>query len=129
MFIDAMKPAFLLSLTLQDLNTDIVLCIEQIVKVLKPLSNSEAKDPWECPSVKLFKERMKVVSEESEYQGVKLKLYNQITLENYKKDVLNDLQCLSVKLKERLEWSDTQLIRSFLAFIDIKIGFIDIVKK
>ena len=72
---------------------------------------------------------MKVVSEESEYQGVKLKLYNQITLENYKKDVLNDLQCLSVKLKERLEWSDTQLIRSFLAFIDIKIGFIDIVKK
>ena len=33
----------------------------------------------------------KVVSEESECQGVKLKLYNQIPLHNCKKDVLNDL--------------------------------------
>ena len=47
---------------------------------------------------------MKVVSKESECQGVKLTLYNQITLESCKKDVLNDLQGLSVKLKERLEW-------------------------
>ena len=116
MFIDAMKPASLLSLTLQELNTDIVLCIEQILKTFKSLTNLQAKDPREWPSVKLVKERMKVVSEESQYQGVKLMLYNQITLENCKKDVLNDLQCLSVKLKERLEWSDTQLLRSFLVF-------------
>ena len=45
-------------------------------------------------------------------------MYNQITLEKCKKDVLNDLQRLIVKLKERLEWSDTQLLRSFLVFID-----------
>ena len=120
MFIDAMKPASLLSLTLQELNTDIVLCIEQILKAFKYLTNLQAKDPLEWPSVKLVKERMKVVSEESQYQGVKLMLYNQITLENCKKDVLNDLQRLIVKLKERLEWSDTQLLRSFLVFSDTK---------
>ena len=116
-FIDAMKPASLLSLTLQELNTDIVLCIEQILKMFKSLSNLQAKDPREWPSVKLVnKERMKVVSEESQYQDVKLMLHNQITVENCKKDVLNDLQRLSVKLKERFQWSDTQLLRSFSVF-------------
>ena len=98
-----------------------VLCIEQILKTFKSLTNLQAKDPREWPSVKLVnKERMKFVSEESRYQGVKLMLHNQITLENCKKDVLNDLQRLSVKLKERLEWSDTQLLRSFLVFNDTK---------
>ena len=77
MFIYAMKPAYLLSLTLQELNTDIVLCIEQILKTFKSLTNLQAKDPREWPSVKLVnKERMKVVSEESQYQGIKLMLYN-----------------------------------------------------
>ena len=85
MFIDAMKPTSLLSLTLQELNTDIVLCIEQILKAFKSLTNLHAKDPREWPSVKLVKERMKVVSEESQYQGVKLMLYNQLTLENCKR--------------------------------------------
>ena len=70
--------------------------------------------------MKLVKERMKVVFEESKYQGVKLKLYNQVTLESCKKDVLNNLHGLYVKLKKQLEWSDTQLLRSLLAFIDVK---------
>ena len=52
--------------------------------------------------MKLVKERVKVVSEESKYQGVKLKLYNQVTLESCKNDVLNNLQGLSVKLKNSL---------------------------
>ena len=85
MFIDAMKPTSWLSLTLQELNTDIVLCIEEILKTFKSLTNLQAKDPREWPSMKLVKERMKVVSEESQYQGVKLMLYNQITLENCKR--------------------------------------------
>ena len=120
MYVDAMKPISLLSLTLQGHSVDIVLCIEHILKTSKALKSIETKDPLEWPTVKLVLDRIKKVGEDSEYQGATLKGFDVTTLQYCKKQVLSDLQRLILKMRERLEWTDTTLLRSLLVFIETK---------
>ena len=120
MFIEAVRPAAVLSLSLQELNTDIVLCIEYTLKSLRSLTTLQTQDPLQWPTVKLARERIKTVGNKSEYQGATLKCYNVSTLEFCKQNVLADLKRLITKTKERLMWSDPGLLRSILAFIDTK---------
>ena len=106
MFIEAVRPAAVLSLSLQELNTDIVLCIKYILKSLRPLTALQTQDPLQWPTVKPARERIKTVDDKIEYQGATLKCYNVSTLEFCKQNVLADLERLISRTKERLMWSD-----------------------
>lgn len=117
MYIDAMKPVFHLSLTLQKKDADIVLSIENTLKSMKAIKSLQSKDPREWPSVELLKSRMKVVDGGKEYQGTSFTGFD-AALDQCKAHVVKDLEQLCVKIKERLEWSDVQLLRALLAFIE-----------
>ena len=83
------------------------------MKALKSLSELA---PIEWPTVKLVK-RLKDVDDQKEYQGVVLQNFDS-TLEQCKKHVMDDICRLEQKIKERLEWSDIQLMRSILVFLE-----------
>lgn len=55
---------------------------------------------------------MKKDSGENVYQGVALKRYDAATLSYCSSEALADLERLTEKMRERLEWSDTDLIRA-----------------
>ena len=60
---------------------------------------------------------MAVVRIQKEYQGVVVQDF-EACLEQSKGDVLADVQRLERCMKERLEWSDTEMLRAILVFID-----------
>ena len=74
MYIDAMKPVFYLSLTLQKEDADIVLSIENTLKSMKAIKSLQSKDPREWPFAELLKSRIKVVDGSKEYQGTSFSL-------------------------------------------------------
>ena len=115
MYVDTLKPPSLLSQTLQDHSVDIVFSIEHILKTSKALKSLQAKDPLEWPTVKLVRERIKKEGEQDVYQGATLQSFGDATLAYCKEQVLSDLQCLVVKMRERLEWTDLTLLKSVLA--------------
>lgn len=117
MYVDALKPVSLLSLTLQKEGADIVTSIENTLKSVKALKTLSELAPIEWPSVKLVKSRLKDVGHHKEYQGVALQNFDR-TLEQCKKHVMDDICKLEEKIKERLEWSDIQLMRSILVFLE-----------
>ena len=52
------------------------------------------------------------------YQGAKLKCYTSATLENCKKLALGDLHQLNKTIQQRLEWSNVNLLRALIVFLD-----------
>ena len=62
--------------------------------------------------------RMKDEGEDKAYQGTVLKNFSPASREKTKQDALTDLTGLNEKMKERLEWSDTKLLRWLLVFLD-----------
>ena len=62
--------------------------------------------------------RMKDEGEDKAYQGTVLKNFSPASREKTKQDALTDLTGLNEKMKERLEWSDTKLLRCLLVFLD-----------
>ena len=117
MYVEALKPVSLLSLTLQKGGADIVTSIENTLKSVKALKSLSDLAPIEWPTVKLVKGRLKDVGDQKEYQGVALQNFDS-TLEQCKKHVMDDIRRLEQKIKERLEWSDIQLLRSILVFLE-----------
>ena len=119
MYVEALKPVSLLSLTLQKGGADIVTSIENTLKSVKALKSLSELAPIEWPTVKLVKRRLKDVDDQKEYQGVALQNFDS-TLEQCKKHVMDDICIcrLEQKIKERLEWSDIQLMRSILVFLE-----------
>ena len=103
MYIEALKPVSLLSLTLQSEGADILMSIENTLKSVKSLKSLSQKDSSEWPTVKLVKSWIEVVSQE--YQGVVLQNFD-ASLEQCKVHVLVDLKKLDRRIQERLEWSD-----------------------
>ena len=118
MYVEALKPVSLLSLSLQKEGADIVTSIENTLKSVKALKSLSELAPVEWPTVKLVKRRLKdVTGDQKEYQGVALQNFD-TTLEQCKKHVMADICRLEQKIKERLEWSDIQLMRSILVFLE-----------
>ena len=116
MYVEALKPVSLLSLSLQK-GADIVTSIENTLKSVKAPKSLSELAPVEWPTVKLVKRRLKDVTGDQEYQGVALQNFD-TTLEQCKKHVKADICRLEQKIKERLEWSDIQLMRSILVFLE-----------
>lgn len=117
LYVEALKPVSLLSLTLQKEGADIVMSIENTLKSVKALKSLSELPPGEWPTVKLVKSRLKDVGDEKEYQGIALRNFDAI-LEQCKKHVQDDLLRLEQKIKERLEWTDVKLLRSILVFVE-----------
>ena len=70
------------------------------------------QDPCEWSTVKLVKNRIKIVEG---HQG-----FTVSNLEACKAHVLKDLERLEQKPRERLEWSDTKLLRAIFVFIETR---------
>ena len=68
MYIDAIKPLSLLSLTLQSHSVDIVLSIEHNLESSKALQFLQTKCSLKCSTVRLVQDRIKKLGRESDYQ-------------------------------------------------------------
>ena len=77
LYVDILKP---LSLTLQDMSCDIVLCIKHILKTSKTLKQLAGQDPLQWTTITLVISRMKDENGTKEYQGASLQGYDTRTL-------------------------------------------------
>ena len=100
MYVEALKPVSLLSLTLQKEGADIVTSIDNTLKSVKALKSLTELTTVEWPTVKLVKSRLE--ENQKEYQGVALQNFDSI-LEQCKKHVKDDICRLEQKIKKRLE--------------------------
>ena len=96
MYVDALKPPSLLSKALQEDSVDIVLCLQNILHAKKSLRNLSDVDPLEWPLVR------NQISD-GEYQGTKLKHFNDMVLQSCKDQALTDVSRLEDRLRQRLD--------------------------
>ena len=78
------------------------------------------QDPLQWPTVKIVLDRVKNDSGENVYQGVALRRYDATTLSYCSSEALADLERLTGKMRERIQWSDTDLLRALLVFLEIQ---------
>jgi len=113
MYIEAIKPVSLLSLSLQTDGADFVLSMVNTMKSIKSLKVLTEQNAAEWPMVQLVKSRLKVVDGNP---GVAIPEFD-TALQVCSRHVVEDLRCLDQKIKSQLEWSDTDLLRAIVAFI------------
>ena len=118
MYVDLLKAPSLLSLSLQDDGLDIVQGIKQVVSSSKALKAMACQDPLLWPTVQLVCNRVKEEDGHKLYQGSVLSNYTPAVLKQCAGQALSDIKRLQEKLRERLEWSDTDMLRAILAFLD-----------
>jgi len=112
MFIDILQSPSLLSLSLQDNNLDMA-WHSQIPQIF------EEVDPFQWPTVRVFLPAVKLLQTLMKMdQGVCLKNYSECAKKVGKDQAAADLNHLDEKLRIRLEWSDTALLREILLFLD-----------
>ena len=118
LYIDIIKPAYILSLPLQSQDVDIVLGIKNILKAVAALDSLSKLNCLELPTVKLFQSRIKEEGGEVTYQGAVLLNYSSDVKERCMSEALKDLNRLDGKLQERLSWSNIKLLQSLLIFLE-----------
>ena len=118
LYVDVLKAPSLLSQSLQSSELDIVLAMKSILKSASALSSLAGLDPVEWPTVCLLLKRIKNDGMDKLYQGSVLKDFKQSIQQKCAQDALNDLTALEEKMRERLAWSDTKLLRSLLVFLE-----------
>jgi len=118
LYVDILKPPSILSLSLQDNDLDSVSGIKSILKTRKSLKLMLEKKPLQWPTTQLVIARIKEEGGESVYQGTVLNKYAVSVVEQCAKHALKDLKSLENEMKNRLEWSDIELLRSILTFMD-----------
>ena len=118
LYVDILKAPSILSLCLQHEKLDIVLGIRQLLLSRKSILAMAGQDPLDWPTVKLVCSRIKVEDGESLYQGSVLSGYTPDLLKSCADQAVADAKRLDVKLRERLEWSDLEMLRSILVFLD-----------
>ena len=118
MFVEVLKPPSTLSLSLQGADVDIVFGIKQLLKASNTLASLMKQDPLQWPTVTLVLDRVKNESGENIYQDVNLRMYGTTTLSYCSREALADLERLTEKMRERLEWSDVDLLRALLTFLE-----------
>ena len=115
---DLLKAPSLLSLSLQDDGLDIVQGIKQVVSSSKALKAMACQDPLLWPTVQLVCNRVKEEDGHKLYQGSVLSNYTPAVLKQCAGQALSDIKRLEEKLRQRLEWSDRDMLRAILAFLD-----------
>ena len=120
MYTDALNPASLLSLTLQDDDIDVVQGIKNILKShtsLKKLTSQDVVN-WPVTKVVLSNLKLKDENEGKVYQGSELHNFKDSTIKTCQDQALADLKSLDNRMRSRLEWSNVDLMRSILLFLD-----------
>ena len=92
--------------------------IEYLLKSIKSLKAIAEKDPQSWPTVQLVTSRMKDEDGKKVYQGAVLANYNSTTLQNCGNSALADVERLAERMQARLEWSNLELLRATVAFLD-----------
>ena len=118
LYVDALQPASCLSLTLQCDNMDVVMGIKHILKSSRSLNKLRSQDPLEWPTAKLICSKIKEEDDTQTYQGAVLHNFNDATKSFCKRHALADLKRLDDCMRDRLEWSDVELLRSILVVLD-----------
>ena len=86
MYINILKPPWLLSLSLQGHELNTVLGIENTLKPVTALKILARQDPFEWPTIKLVLGRIKDEVGKKTYQGAALKNYSDTAQEALKRD-------------------------------------------
>ena len=118
MFVEVLKGPAIISLCLQKPDCDIVNGLKQTLKTVNSLTSLRKKDPSEWPTVKLVQDRVGSEGSCVSYQDAVLKHYTIVTFEFCKKQALSDVERLHKAIQERLQWSDTGVLRATIAFLD-----------
>ena len=120
LYTDVLKPASLLSLTLQDDNVDVAQGIKSILKSHTSLKKLTTQDVMEWPVTKLVLSKLSDEdgSNVKVYQGFELKNFSDVIIRACSDQALADLKSLDDHMRSRLEWSDVELLRSILFFLD-----------
>jgi len=118
LYTDALKPASLLSLTLQDDDINIVQGIKHILKSHSSLKKLTSQNPVEWPVTKVVLSRLKDENGGKVYQGSELHHFRDTTTKSCADQALANLKSLDDQMRARLEWSDVDLMRSILLFLD-----------
>ena len=118
LYVDILKSPSLLSMSLQASELDIVLGIKNTLKSVTALKALAKKDPFEWPTVKLLLRKIEDEDGKKFYQGAELQKCSDAVNVKLKQDAVEDLNRLDEKMRERLTWSDTQLLRSLLVFLE-----------
>ena len=119
MFIDILQSPSLLSLSLQDHNLDMVKGIHGILKSHNSLKKLSTLDPFQWPTVRVTCNNIVADPDEDGkymYKGVCLKNYNECSKKACEDQAPANLNHLDEKLRIRLEWSDTALLRAIVIF-------------
>ena len=120
MYIDVLPVSSVLSQSLQEDGTDIVQGIKHVLKAASTLQPLAKKDPQLWPTTKLVLGRMSEEGDQKVYQGCTLTHFSDSMLSQCSKQALADLQKLDDRIKERMAWSDVDLLRSILVFLDTR---------
>ena len=118
MYVDVLKAPSLLSLSLQDDGIDIIQGIKQVLSSNKALKSMACQEPLLWPTVQLVCNRLKEEDGDKVYQGSALSNYSPAVLKQCADEALSDIKRLEEKLRGRLEWSDTEMLRVILSFLD-----------
>ena len=113
---DVLKPASLLSLTLQDENIDVAQRIKNILKSHTSLKKLTTQDVMEWSVTNLV--LSKLSGNVKVYQGFELKSFRDAIIRTCSDQTLAELKSLDDHMHSRLEWSDVELLRSILLFLD-----------
>ena len=120
LYVDVLQSASVLSLTLQYDNMDVVMGIKHILKSSHSLNKLQSQDPLEWPTAKLICSRIKEEDGSKFYQGAVLHSFNDATMKSCKRHALADLKRLDDCMRDRLELSDVDLLRSILVVLDTR---------
>ena len=92
MYIDILKGPSLLTLSLQNVNLDVVSGLQHIIKSLKSLKVVVDLDPKEWPTCKLVCGRVKDDHCQKVYQGTVLSEYNPVALQDCADTAIDDFK-------------------------------------
>ena len=111
LYTDALKPASLLSLTLQDDDMYIVQGIQHILKSHSSLKKLTSQNSFEWPVTKVVLSKLKDENRGKVYQGSELHHFRNTTTRTCQDQALTDLKSLDEQMRACLEWSDAGLMR------------------
>jgi len=118
LYTDALKPASLLSLSLQNDDIDVVQGIKSILKSHTSLKKLTSQDVVDWPISKMVLSKLQDENGHKVYQGFELHSFKDSTIKACQEQALADLKSLDERMRSRLEWSDIDFMRSILLFLD-----------
>ena len=100
------------------LRADVVQGIKNILKSHTSLKKLISQDMVKWPVTKVVLSKLKDENGGKVYQGSELHNFKDSTIKTCQDQALADLKSLDNRMRSRLEWSDVDLMRSILLFLD-----------